>query len=79
MEALQKTIEAAWADREQLKSADTQAAIREVIEHLDKGRLRVAEPLANGRWQVMGEKGRHPLFPDPADGNDRGAALRIPR
>ena len=52
MEALQKTIEAAWADREQLKSADTQAAIREVIEHLDKGRLRVAEPLANGRWQV---------------------------
>lgn len=48
---LQNKIEAAWNDRDLLKTEDTQAAIREVIEELDKGRLRVAEPTADG-WQV---------------------------
>jgi 2,3,4,5-tetrahydropyridine-2-carboxylate N-succinyltransferase len=48
---LQEQIEKAWADRELLKSAATQEAIREVIEQLDKGKLRVAEPAGN-EWKV---------------------------
>lgn len=44
-------IEAAWADREQLKHMDYLEVIRNVIEDVDKGRLRVAEPTENG-WQV---------------------------
>ena len=49
--SLQYTIEKAWENRELLKNADTQNAIREVIEMLDKGKLRTAEPIAEG-WQV---------------------------
>ena len=49
--SLQHTIEKAWENRELLKNADTQNAIREVIEMLDKGKLRTAEPIAEG-WQV---------------------------
>ncbi|HXB42302.1 MAG TPA: 2,3,4,5-tetrahydropyridine-2,6-dicarboxylate N-succinyltransferase [Bacteroidia bacterium] len=48
----QKIIEQAWENRELLKDATTQNAIKEVIEQLDKGKLRVAEPLANGSWKV---------------------------
>jgi 2,3,4,5-tetrahydropyridine-2,6-dicarboxylate N-succinyltransferase len=44
-------IEAAWADREKLKHMDYLEAVRNVIEDVDKGRLRVAQPTANG-WQV---------------------------
>ena len=47
-----ETIELAWESRELLKSEDTRMAIREIIEALDKGKLRVAEPLENGNWQV---------------------------
>jgi 2,3,4,5-tetrahydropyridine-2-carboxylate N-succinyltransferase len=49
--SLQHTIEKAWENRELLKNADTQNAIREVIEMLDKGKLRTAEPIAEG-WKV---------------------------
>ncbi|MEO8760677.1 MAG: 2,3,4,5-tetrahydropyridine-2,6-dicarboxylate N-succinyltransferase [Bacteroidia bacterium] len=48
----QKIIEQAWENRELLKDLSVQASINEVIEHLDKGKLRVAEPLPNGEWQV---------------------------
>ena len=48
---MQQTIEAAWNDRELLKNADTQATIRQVIDGLDQGILRVAEPTEDG-WQV---------------------------
>ncbi|HEY6161161.1 MAG TPA: 2,3,4,5-tetrahydropyridine-2,6-dicarboxylate N-succinyltransferase [Bacteroidia bacterium] len=48
---MQQIIEAAWADRELLKQEKTQQTIREVVEALDKGKLRVAEPTAKG-WQV---------------------------
>ena len=53
---LQKTnmraiIEAAWEDRSLLEQEQTQTAIREIIQQLDLGQLRVAEPTANG-WQV---------------------------
>jgi 2,3,4,5-tetrahydropyridine-2-carboxylate N-succinyltransferase len=48
---MQSIIESAWDNRELLKEERTQNTIREVIELLDKGQLRVAEPAANG-WQV---------------------------
>ena len=51
MNSLQTIIEQAWNDRELLKEASVQAAIRKVIEHIDKGTLRTAEPTDNG-WQV---------------------------
>ena len=48
---LREQIEQAWENRDILKLSDTQEAIREVINSLDKGQLRVAEPVAGG-WQV---------------------------
>jgi 2,3,4,5-tetrahydropyridine-2,6-dicarboxylate N-succinyltransferase len=47
----QKIIESAWTDRALLKEDYTQKTIREVIEQLDKGFLRVAQPGGKG-WQV---------------------------
>ncbi len=47
----QEIIEKAWDDRSLLTDAQTQAAINEVIEKLDKGFLRVAEPIEGG-WKV---------------------------
>ncbi|MDP2088029.1 MAG: 2,3,4,5-tetrahydropyridine-2,6-dicarboxylate N-succinyltransferase [Flavobacteriaceae bacterium] len=51
MEDLQKIIEKAWEDRTQLKNESTQKVIREVIDLLDNGKIRVAEPTENG-WKV---------------------------
>jgi 2,3,4,5-tetrahydropyridine-2-carboxylate N-succinyltransferase len=51
MDTLQSTIERAWEDRDLLKNTDIQNTIREVIELLDKGKLRVAEPSDEG-WKV---------------------------
>jgi len=51
MKALQQTIENAWNNRALLKEETTTTAIRKVIDLLDKGELRVAEPIENG-WQV---------------------------
>ena len=51
MENLQSTIEQAWENRALLQEETTQKVIREVIELLDNGTLRVAEPTING-WQV---------------------------
>jgi len=48
---LRAIIEKAWEDRTLLQDAATQSAIRSVIEKLDKGTLRVAEPVSGG-WQV---------------------------
>ncbi|MEN7546849.1 2,3,4,5-tetrahydropyridine-2,6-dicarboxylate N-succinyltransferase [Rapidithrix thailandica] len=47
----QQIIEQAWENRELLNESATVEAIRDVIEQLDKGKLRVAEPVADG-WQV---------------------------
>lgn len=44
-------IEAAWEDRSLLEQKETQDTIREVINQIDAGKLRVAEPTAEG-WQV---------------------------
>ena len=54
MQDLRSPIEAAWENRELLKESSTQQAINAVIEELDKGRLRVAEPTEAGDWQVNG-------------------------
>ena len=51
MENLRETIENAWINRALLKEENTILAIRKVIDLLDAGTLRVAEPTANG-WQV---------------------------
>lgn len=51
MTALQQTIENAWENRELLKEEATQNAIREVINLVDAGTLRVAQPV-DGGWQV---------------------------
>src|ERR1700757_2265260 len=48
----QKLIEKVWENRELLKDLAVQNTINQIIEELDKGKLRVAEPLSNGQWQV---------------------------
>ena len=51
MSTLQTRIENAWDNRDLLKEIETKNAIREVISLLDDGKLRCAEPTANG-WQI---------------------------
>ena len=51
MSSIIHIIENAWENRELLKEKATQDAIRAVIEQLDKGTLRVAEPTGD-TWQV---------------------------
>ena len=51
MTHLQSIIENAWNDRSQLKNEETINAIRSVIDLIDSGSLRVAEPIEDG-WQV---------------------------
>lgn len=48
---VQELILAAWADRELLKDDTYKNAVRAVIEEVDKGRLRVAEPNGDD-WKV---------------------------
>ena len=51
---LRTTVERAWDDRTLLQDDTTKAAIREVVELIDKGLLRTAEPvdLACSQWRV---------------------------
>lgn len=51
MDALKNTIESIWENRDLLSERKNQEAIEQVIEAIDKGKLRVAEPTAGG-WQV---------------------------
>ena len=51
-EELQRTIERAWNDRALLADTEVRRAIDAVIEEVDKGRLRAAEPADGGRWHV---------------------------
>ncbi len=48
---LQTIIENGWNDRVLLEKTETRDAIREVIEQLNSGKIRVAEPTENG-WKV---------------------------
>ncbi|MFM9950251.1 MAG: 2,3,4,5-tetrahydropyridine-2,6-dicarboxylate N-succinyltransferase [Saprospiraceae bacterium] len=52
MDVLKTLIEEAWEDRERLKDKPVREAVNRVIAMLDRGELRVAEPLAGGEWQV---------------------------
>lgn len=51
MQKLQGIIEKTWDNRELLNQVENQQAIRDVIELIDKGQLRVAEPNGND-WKV---------------------------
>ena len=51
MKEIRKIIESAWENRELLKEQNTIDTIRKVVDLLDKGTLRVAEPVSDG-WQV---------------------------
>ena len=51
MENLKEKIEQVWENRELLKEKEIQFAIENVIENLDKGTIRVAQP-AGDNWQV---------------------------
>ena len=51
MKNIQQIIENAWDNRDLLNEQTTQNTIRKVIDLLDNGELRVAEPTADG-WQV---------------------------
>ncbi len=51
MQTLKNTIENAWDNRALLQEKNTQNAIREVIQLIDDGQLRTAEPTNDG-WQV---------------------------
>lgn len=48
---MRETIEAAWQDRSLLADPEVLRTIENVLEELDKGRLRVAEPVGDD-WQV---------------------------
>lgn len=50
--SIKTIIENAWDDRSLLETAETRNAIDTVIAEIDAGRLRVAEPLSSGDWQV---------------------------
>ena len=41
-----------WEDHTQLRNLEAQAAVNEVIERLDRGELRAAEPDGEGGWMV---------------------------
>ena len=51
---LRQIIEEAWNDRALLAESRVREAVRAVIEELDKGRLRTAEPIdpSRSQWQV---------------------------
>ena len=52
MNHLIEIIENTWNNRDLLSSEPSQNAIKEIIEALDKGKLRVAEPTSDGDWKV---------------------------
>ena len=49
---MKELIEAAWSNRTLLQEKQYEDAVRAVIEEVDKGRLRVAEPSEGSHWQV---------------------------
>ncbi len=51
MEELKNIVEKAWEDRDLLAEPETQTAIREVVNLIDQGKLRCAEPVGDG-WQI---------------------------
>ncbi len=52
MQSLENIINQAWEDRSMLTQKPVQEAIRQVVDLLDTGKARVAEPDGNGGWKV---------------------------
>ena len=52
MQDFRKLIEDAWEDRSLLQNNDYTNAIETIIERLNNGEMRVAEPSVGGRWHV---------------------------
>jgi len=50
--SLNTQIEELWSNRELLKDPENIQIIKNIIEEVDKGRLRVAEPQEDGTWLV---------------------------
>ena len=48
---LRSTIESAWIKRDLLSASEVQRAVREVVRMLDKGTIRIAEPVIEG-WII---------------------------
>ncbi len=72
-EELKGLIEKVWEDHTLLRNLETQAAVNEVVELLDKGELRTAEPDGEGGWKVNDwvKKGRDTLLPDTGTAPDQ--------
>ena len=53
-EELKAVVEQAWENRDMLNNEEVRTAIRAVVEAVDKGELRCAEPidLEKSEWQV---------------------------
>ena len=49
---IQKSIEHLWENQNLLKEEENKTIIREVIEQIDKGKIRVAESTENNTWKV---------------------------
>ncbi len=51
---LEEIVEKAWNDRSQLEEESVKESIRKVVDLVDKGQLRTAEPvdIENSKWQV---------------------------
>ncbi len=52
MQTLEPIINQAWEDRSMLEQQTVREAINEVVNLLDQGQLRVAEPTSDGGWKV---------------------------
>jgi 2,3,4,5-tetrahydropyridine-2-carboxylate N-succinyltransferase len=52
MQQLQEKIEQIWADRSLLNKPESIETIEHIVAELDAGKIRVAQILANGEWQV---------------------------
>ena len=49
---LENVINSAWEDRSMLNDPSIQESVRSVLNLLDQGKLRVAEPTEDGEWKV---------------------------
>ena len=72
---MQDIIEKAWDNREMLKNPDVIKTIESIIEALDKGKIRVAEPTEDGNWIVNSwVKSSDLVFPNSQNGNHRNGS-----
>lgn len=52
MDSRKEIINKVWKNRDLLKNEESKGVILDVVNDLDLGKLRVAEPLENGEWKV---------------------------